>query len=476
MAAAEARALLDQLMGGDRNAALPKGAALPTKRKNRDGGGNDMLLLPGKRHKSCYDKDVCPLFCAWGVDVYELFVNTKSDIGPNSKIADDSARQEYLNLPEHERDRLGFEYMLFDRLRDLVQQCDRTVTRNQEKLNKELQRQLQKRGGQDYVIDVDDAAVEQLCRNQLVVEELTGELVELLDKLKQVKEKEDVMSKKLSEKAKEEKAKEEEDKVKEEEEEEQEKTDDKNEENGDKPAEDVPVKTEEGQPEEIKEEPTDGSKEEEETQSAPKPPSADSLELGKVMFEKQAILCDVARKLTQLAPLQEAVETQSRNLNHVKSDITTDKTVCETSGNFMSARDADERIAAHYAGKQYVGWKLVRDKFKEMVAKYGRNGPMPPRRGPPMDGPLGSFGGGRGGSGYGGSRPMGGYRGGRGDRRGPPPNDGRWERGGGGRDGGRDRGYGDDRRGGGGRYDQGRRGPDRGGQHYGGSSGNWGRR
>jgi hypothetical protein len=83
-------------------------------------------------------------------------------------------------------------------------------------------------------------------------------------------------------------------------------------------------------------------------------------------LEKQAILCDISRKLGQLGPLQESVETLSRNLNHVKSDITTDKTVCEVSGNFMSARDADTRIASHYAGKQYVGWKLVREKFKEM--------------------------------------------------------------------------------------------------------------
>jgi hypothetical protein len=91
MAAAEAKALLDQLMGGDRDQALPSGAALPHKR----GSGDAALLLPGKRHKSCYDKLNCPLFCAWGIDVYELFVNTKSDIGPNPYTTDESARQEY---------------------------------------------------------------------------------------------------------------------------------------------------------------------------------------------------------------------------------------------------------------------------------------------------------------------------------------------------------------------------------------------
>ena len=79
MAAAEARALLDQLMGGDRNAALPRGAALPRSKRARDNGESSSLLLPGKRHKSCFDNDICPLYCAWGVVVYELFVNTKSD-------------------------------------------------------------------------------------------------------------------------------------------------------------------------------------------------------------------------------------------------------------------------------------------------------------------------------------------------------------------------------------------------------------
>ena len=65
--------------------------------------------------------------------------------------------------------------------------------------------------------------------------------------------------------------------------------------------------------------------------------------------------------------IQEIMDQQWRNLFYVKSDIAADKTVCEVSGNFMSARDADERIAAHYAGKQYVGWKLVREKFQAMI-------------------------------------------------------------------------------------------------------------
>jgi RNA-binding protein Luc7-like 2 len=35
--------------------------------------------------------------------------------------------------------------------------------------------------------------------------------------------------------------------------------------------------------------------------------------------------------------------------------------VCEVSGNFISSKDNDERMRAHFEGKQYMGWKVVRD-------------------------------------------------------------------------------------------------------------------
>lgn len=468
MAAAEAKALLDQLMGGDRDTPLPPGAALPHK-NGQAGGSGDALLLPGKRHKSCYDKDICALYCAWGVDVYDLFVNTKSDIGPNPNTADDAARKEFLSLPQHEQERMGFEHFLFNKLGELVQQCDRTVSRNNEKLNKELQRQSQKRGGQDYVIDVDDAAVEQLCRNQIMVEHLTSQVEVALMRLGQLRQTEGSLSMQLEAKAKE---KNQEKEVKEEE--------------GDESAvvkeEDsaAPIKQEDAEEtapieQENAEERTNTVSGNDENEHTPIQP--ESIELGKITLEKQKILCDIANMLSQLGQLQEAVETQARNLNHVKSDITTDKTVCEVSGNFMSARDADERIAAHYAGKQYVGWKLVRDKFREIIKKYGKYGPPPPMRGggpPPRMAPpsrgdqRGDQRGGRGGYGDRGGgfreRPNDGYGGG--DRRGGPGGPGRWERGGG------SGGYG--RGGGGGGYGRDR---DRGGYgDRGPRSGGYGRR
>lgn len=44
-------------------------------------------------------------------------------------------------------------------------------------------------------------------------------------------------------------------------------------------------------------------------------------------------------------------------------------TVCEISGNFMSTRDNDERMRAHFEGKQYLGWKAVREKYAELSSR-----------------------------------------------------------------------------------------------------------
>ena len=74
--------------------------------------------------------------------------------------------------------------------------------------------------------------------------------------------------------------------------------------------------------------------------------------------------------------------------------MSADKTVCEVSGNFMSFRDAEERIAAHYAGKQFVGWKMVRDKFLELEKKVrnSRMGGGAPSSGPPRGHGRGGYG------------------------------------------------------------------------------------
>ena len=486
---AEARALLDQLMGVERDAPLPSGmlykmlcafyclllsshtpqlialsikllgAALPSYGKrplDKAGGG---MVLPGtKRTKSCYDRDVDPLYCAWGVDVYELFVNTKSDIGPNPYKADDSARSEYLGLPEDEKQKLGFEHRLFLKLQELVQHCDRTVHRNHEKLKRELQKQSQKRGGNDYVIDVSEEKVEELVRAEIQLEDMNHDVQEALKTLAEVQSKEEQV---LEEQRKDLKKKEEEKEKKKQQS--SDSADVKKEENKDNDKDDSGDAAATGIVIDRTGEPD--SKDEANTSAA----NAVIEELGKLTLQKQELLCKIATIITQIGPLEESIHVMTLKLNFVRSDTTTDKTVCEVSGNFMSARDADERIAAHYAGKQYVGWKLVRDKFQQMIQKYGRNGPPRPRgdygrggggdRGGPLQSHQKYMQQGGGGDRYGG----GGYNRGRDDRGGRSRygggggggDGGRWERGGGGY-GDRDRGrydrYDDRRRGGGGGY------------------------
>jgi len=97
--------------------------------------------------------------------------------------------------------------------------------------------------------------------------------------------------------------------------------------------------------------------------------------------EKQKMMSSITLLTTlKVVPLRESIQNLLKQLYFVRNDTTADKTVCVTSGNFMSSRDADERIAVHYAGKQYVGWKMIRDKYKELHKKYRDfRGPPPIR-------------------------------------------------------------------------------------------------
>lgn len=425
MAAAEAKAMLDALMGGERNAPLPPGAAMPRSKKKRkleqQSGGDLQLQLPGKRSKSCFDKDICPLYCAWGVDVFELFVNTKSDIGPNPYVVDDGARNEYLKLSSQEQQRLGFEYFLFQKLQELVRQGDRTIARNKDKLAQELRRLAAKRGKTtggsqpvvDYVQDVDEHLLEQLARNQVTMEIMKKQLEnDWLPQLEQIQIKEETLKEELSPLLEAQRIARQKQNLKKEEEEEEdgmksEEQQEKEQKEGDDSAVAVKNEEEKGKEEDTEKNENDDAKDEEkDTPNIKKEEEQDEedkgntsakeltpeetariqelqIQLGKTTMEKQRLVWDIGKTIGQLAPLQDTMDTQWRNLLYVKSDIAVDKTVCEVSGNFMSARDADERIAAHYAGKQYVGWKLVRGKFKEMIAKYGKYGPPPPdKRGP----------------------------------------------------------------------------------------------
>lgn len=95
--------------------------------------------------------------------------------------------------------------------------------------------------------------------------------------------------------------------------------------------------------------------------------------------------------------------------------------VCEVSGNFMSSTDNEDRLRAHFEGKQYVGWKTTRDTLRKMEEEFRTSGrsmtsaPPPVSHGGPASAGSGGYGGGRGGYGGGGggyNAGGGGYRGG----------------------------------------------------------------
>ena len=438
--------MLDALMGSDRNASLPSGAAYGADQQTSAGGqhpdghrGHSGPSGPYRRKRSCYDPAVCPLYCAWGTDLHELFTNTKSDIGPNPRTCDDDAREEYLSLPSHEQERLGFEYMLYDRLRDLVRGCDRIVSRNKDKLRQEVARQQRARsgnGGSSGNVNVDDPAanisedkVRKVAEDRArleIIEEDIGRMVQELEGLDN-EEKAVVgdtsMPKKVvgaeaggggeegSKEAKadtngganEEEATTDADTNTNTNAAQAESTEEKKDDGPATSEEKADGETKEGTTpeEESTKETKDGEEDTSTTNLASSSSSLDDetkAKLAEIRSKKRSLLTALSSRMEQILPLRDAIESDTRHLHYFRSNHTIDKCVCEVSGNFMSFRDADERIAAHYAGKQYVGWKMVRDKLDELKKKFGSGGP-PPSRGPPPGGygPPSSRGGGGGG-------------------------------------------------------------------------------
>jgi hypothetical protein len=358
--AAEARAMLDALMGSDRNADIPKS------------GQNNLQ----RKKKSCYDYDICPFYCAWGIDVFELFTNTKSDLGDNPKVVQDDAREEFLSLPDHEKDRLGFEFMLYRKLGDLVRGCDRIVNRNKEKLRVEIAKAAKARGSAGRTIDpATDVNEEMILEAAEVIADLElreEEVSDMLEKLmasrlewediwNQVQKLEKISDATADATTADATA---------------DTTADTSGTSNDDNDTDTPKK-------EIKEEPENETEKNEEKDAETKNHPDKSVEikelkskLYRLSADQQKIILSLSILASQtIVPLRDNLQNLNKQLHYVKTDTSSDKTVCEVSGNFMSSRDAEERIAAHYAGKQYVGWKMVRDKVRELQKKYAHGRP-----------------------------------------------------------------------------------------------------
>eukprot|EP00916_Digyalum_oweni_P002951 GHVL01005422.1.p1 GENE.GHVL01005422.1~~GHVL01005422.1.p1 ORF type:complete len:184 (-),score=36.66 GHVL01005422.1:855-1406(-) len=122
-----ARSLLDQLMGKDRN--------VPQKLR---------------RVKKFYDDDVDHYWLC-GLSPFLMFPNTKSDKLVNDtyfrmhgkpfevdeKVRDDSMKEEWDELPQDVKDKYGYEYKLMQFLDHLVAQGDKQVEKNRDRISLE---------------------------------------------------------------------------------------------------------------------------------------------------------------------------------------------------------------------------------------------------------------------------------------------------------------------------------------------------
>ncbi|CAA6663297.1 unnamed protein product [Spirodela intermedia] len=111
------RALLDELMGSARN--------LTEEEKK------------GFKEVSWDDKEVCGPFMVRFCP-HDLFVNTKSDLGPCPKIHDQKLKESFEKSPRHDEYVLKFEAELSQFCERLVMDLDRKVKRGRERLAQEV--------------------------------------------------------------------------------------------------------------------------------------------------------------------------------------------------------------------------------------------------------------------------------------------------------------------------------------------------
>lgn len=125
------KAQMDALLGRDRNLSSEEKA-----RRNPH--------FSDAEHNKNFLVGLCP---------YELFKNTKDDIGPppqdHGRICDDKMKQEYDKLSQAEKDKYGYEFNLFVLLRRLVADLDRRIQRSQERL---ADQEREARAGQEKLL------------------------------------------------------------------------------------------------------------------------------------------------------------------------------------------------------------------------------------------------------------------------------------------------------------------------------------
>ena len=273
-AGSEARALLDQLMGLERDVKLDE----------RTG-----------KCKMFYEPDVCKYHLC-GMSPYFLFNNTKSDLGPyktadgvSDKKCYDECKVQWEALPQSEKDAYGYEYELFVLCRDLVNNLEDKI-----------------RAQKSRLADADRVAEQTYGKNS--------------DREEEKK----IMADKIDE-----------------------------------------LNTE----------------------------AEKAGEEGEV--DKAMELMEQAKQLrTSMDAVQEEIQKNAKRETGEKK-----LRICDVCGVKIEVNPVnnEERLQAHYAGKQYRGWQAIRTKVAELQAMNNGLGP-PQRRGPPPNGEGANERGGGGGS------------------------------------------------------------------------------
>jgi len=213
------------------------------------------------RHFS--DDDICKFHLA-GLCPYQLFKNTKSDLGPYDKILDDVMKAAYEECDQLEKDKYGYERNLLDFLENLVADLDRRVQRGKARIKQE----------------------------QMAEQRLQSKLLEALSAEERTK-----LQQILAE--------------------------------------------------------------------------IDNLNLKSQQLEAEDKVDETMEVMERIETLkQQRTQIESKLGKPLMSGGDQKKLVlCEVSGNFLSSTDSAERLRAHFEGKQYKGWKSIRDKYNELKAK-----------------------------------------------------------------------------------------------------------
>lgn len=141
--------------------------------------------LPSNKRKFT-DDDVCKHYLAGGFCPSELFVNTKSDLGPCDKIHDENLREEYLKNSEN--DRYGWERDFYDYLQMLVMDLDRKIKRGKERVEMKTEEPAANKEEKEEKMILLESKIEAIVK-EIEVLGNAGNIREAVKKMKELDEK-----------------------------------------------------------------------------------------------------------------------------------------------------------------------------------------------------------------------------------------------------------------------------------------------